>query len=103
IGVGDEIDGTVTSLMPYDAFDLHLDAGQTVRIHAGSPSGDMGVTIVEPGGDPGKPTRFDDSRAGLYGLDVDETYTAPATGTYRIEVGTMGDFGTGYRFSITAA
>ncbi|MDQ2648579.1 MAG: S1C family serine protease [Actinomycetota bacterium] len=103
VNVGDEIDGTVTSLMPYDAFEMHLDEGQSVQIYAGSPSGDMAVMITEPGQDPEDATEFDDSRAGLYGVDVDETYEAPATGTYRIEVGTMEDIGTGYRFSITAA
>jgi S1-C subfamily serine protease len=103
IKVGDELDGVVTSLVPYDAFDIHLDEGQEVQIYAGSPSGDMGVTIVEPGQDYEDSTDFDDSRAGLYGVDVDETYEAPVTGTYRVEVGTMENLGTGYHFSILEA
>jgi S1-C subfamily serine protease len=103
IAVGDEVDGTVTSFMPYDAFDIDLAEGQKIQIYAGSPSGDMGVTIVEPGQDYDDSTDFDDSRAGLYGVDVDETYTAPSAGTYRIEVGTMEDIGTGYHFSIAEA
>jgi S1-C subfamily serine protease len=101
ISVGDEVDGIVTSFVPFDAFDIQLEKGQEVQIYAGSPSGDMGVTIVEPGQAYEDSTDFDDSRAGLYGVDVDETYTAPVAGTYRIEVATMEELGTGYHFSVT--
>ena len=96
--VGKSLDGTVGTLVPYDSYLVHLDAGQQVKIEAGSPSGDMEVVIEAPDGDS---KTFEDSRVGLYGLDVAETYVAEGAGDYLVQVGQVSDAPTGYHLAIT--
>ena len=98
--LGNLVDGTVGTLVPYDTFRVHLDAGQHVRIQAGSPSGDMRVVVKAPDG---ADKKFEDSRVGLYGVDVDETYEAPLAGDYLIEVGQVSDAPTGYHLTVSKA
>lgn len=98
--LGQEVKSTVDTLVPWDEYRLHLEAGQKVRVEVSSPSGDMQVVITAPDG---SDKDFDDSRKGLYGLDVDEVYTAPVAGEYRFEVGQTSEMGTGYRLAISAA
>jgi hypothetical protein len=71
-----------------------------VHIEAGSPSGDMRVVVKGPNGEE---KEFNDSRAGLYGVDVDEVYTAPSAGEYVIQVGQVSDAPTGYHLVISGA
>jgi S1-C subfamily serine protease len=98
--LGHLVEGTVGTLTNYDSFRLQLAAGEDVRIQAGSPSGDMRVIVRAPDG---ANKKFDDSRVGLYGVDVDETYTAPVAGEYMIEVGQVSDAPTGYHLTVSAA
>ena len=98
--LGNLIEGTVGTLVPYDTFRVHLEGSQSIRIQAGSPSGDMQVVVKAPdGGD----KEFDDSRVGLYGVDVDETYVAPVAGDYLVEVGQVSDAPTGYHLTVSKA
>ena len=60
----------------------------------------MHVLVTAPDG---SVEGYDDSRVGLYGLDVDETYTAPVAGEYLFEVGQTTENGTGYRLAISGA
>jgi hypothetical protein len=99
IDVGHVSDGTVGSLVPYDKFEIQLAEGQEVEIAAASPSGDMMVIVRAPSGDE---TEFDNSRTGLYGVDVKETYTAEEGGTFQVEVGQVSDHATGYHFEVRA-
>jgi hypothetical protein len=95
---GDPVRSVMASALPYDLYDVHLDEGQQVRIHAGAPSGDMWVSVSGPGLDDTED--YDDSRTGLYGVDVDETFTAPAEGTYELQVGSNDQSSVGYRLSL---
>ena len=97
IDVGGVVDGTVGSLVPYDTFEIDLASGDEIEIAAGSPSGDMMVIVRSPSGDE---TEFDDSQAGLYGVDVEETFTAEESGTFTLEVGQVSDHATGYHFEV---
>ena len=97
--MGHAADGTVDSLIAYDSFEIDLTEGQEIEIAAGSPSGDMAVLVRSPSGDE---TEFDDSRKGLYGADVEETYTAEEDGTFTLEVGQVSDHATGYHFEVRA-
>jgi hypothetical protein len=77
------------------SFDLDLEQGATVQVLASSPWADVDVAIGAPGvaltgplllsgaEAPGL-TLLSDSDVGLYGLDVDETFTATEAGTYRL-------------------
>jgi S1-C subfamily serine protease len=98
--LGNLVEGTVGTLVPYDTYRLHLDGSQSVRIQAGSPSGDMQVIVKAPDG---ADKEFDDSRVGLYGVDVDETYVAPVAGDYLVEVGQVSDAPTGYHLTVSKA
>jgi hypothetical protein len=95
---GDAVESVMASALPYDLYQVHLDKGQQVRIHAGAPAGDMWVSVSGPGLEDTKD--YDDSRTGLYGVDVDETFTAPAEGTYQLEVGSNDQTSVGYRLSL---
>lgn len=98
--LGESVDATVGTLVPFDQYRVELRAGQAVHIEAGSPSGDMQVVVTAPNGEE---KEFDDSRAGLYGVDVDEVYTAPAEGEYILQVGQVSDAPTGYHLVISGA
>lgn len=98
--LGKEVEGVMHSLAPNDRYTLHLEAGDEVRVVAGSPSGDVGVYIEGPGDEQ---EDFDDSRAGLYGVDVDEVYEARATGDYVFEVYENDGSSTGYRLQVSAS
>lgn len=94
--VGERITGT---FLTYDAIEdvaVELEAGQELEIRAATPQGDVDVTVIPPGGVVDAVAAFDptlvgfevfqDSGAGLYGLDVEEPFTADETGTYRFRV-----------------
>ena len=98
--VGSKIDGFVGSLVPYDTFHLVLNEGQSVEIYAGSPSGDVAVYVQGPDQSAADAEEFDDSEIGLYGLDVEETYTATVGGVHVIEVGQLDPAATGYHLEI---
>jgi S1-C subfamily serine protease len=98
--LGESIDTTVGTLVPFHQYKVQLSDGQEVHIEAGSPSGDMRVVVKGPNGEE---EEFDDSRAGLYGVDVDEVYTAPSAGEYVIQVGQVSDAPTGYHLVISGA
>ncbi|HJR26164.1 MAG TPA: serine protease [Acidimicrobiales bacterium] len=97
VELGHASDGTVGSLVPYDRFEIDLAAGQEIEIAASSPSGDMRVVVRAPSGEEDE---FDDSKVGLYGVDVEETYTAEEDGTFTVEVGQVSEHATGYHFEI---
>jgi S1-C subfamily serine protease len=95
---GDAVRAVAASALPFDLYRVHLAKDQQVRIHAGSPAGDMWVSVTGPGLDEAKD--YDDSRTGLYGVDVDETFTAPADGTYELQVGSNDMSSIGYQLSL---
>lgn len=99
--LGQEVNDHLGSLVPSDQFSLVLAEGQAIDIYAGSPSGDVGVSIVGPDEDADDSEDWDDSGAGLYGLDVEETFTAPTAGTYRLEVYENDGSSTAYHLSVT--
>jgi hypothetical protein len=100
-GVGTVVDATVGALMPYDTYNITLTKGQAIEIYAGSPAGDMRVLVKAPGeGSDEDAEEFDDSEVGLYGLDVEEVFTAEVDGLHTIEVGQVSDSATGYHFEI---
>jgi hypothetical protein len=78
-------------------FDVELAQGASVQVVASSPWADVDVVIGAPGVQLNAPLLFSgaevpgltllsDSDVGLYGLDVDEPFTAEAAGTYRLVV-----------------
>jgi hypothetical protein len=78
-------------------FDVELAEGAEVQVVASSPWADIDVVIGAPGVQLSAPLLFSgaevpgltllpDSDVGLYGLDVDEPFTAEAAGTYRVVV-----------------
>lgn len=78
-------------------YDLELQEGATVQVVASSPWADVDVAIGAPGVAMTAPrllsgvetpglTLLSDSDVGLYGVDVDEPFTAGAAGTYRVVV-----------------
>jgi hypothetical protein len=99
--LGNEVNDFLGSLLPSDTYTINLDKGQTIDIYAGSPSGDMGVSIVGPNEDADDSEDWDDSGSGLYGLDVEESFTAPTAGTYEIEVYDQDGASTAYYLSVT--
>lgn len=98
--LGHQVEDVVGTLVPYDAYKVHLEAGQKVRVEASAPANDMRVVVRDPSGD--RDEVFEDSRVGLYGVDVDETFEAKEAGDYTFEVGQDTEHPTGYHFTVTA-
>ena len=97
VAIGEVVDGTVGSLVPFDKYEINLTKGQAIEIYAGSPSGDMRVVVRAPSGDE---EEFDDSEAGLYGVDVEEIFTAEEDGLFTLEVGQVSEHATGYHLEV---
>jgi S1-C subfamily serine protease len=101
IKAGDRVLGTIDTLEQKDMYALDLAAGETVTITASSPQSDALFGVIAPGQLSTDGTFTDDSELGLYGMDAQSTFTAPAAGTYRILV-SMNDYvATGYALEVT--
>ncbi len=93
--LGEEVETIMSGYQVAASFDIELTEGQQVRLLASSPQGYVDVAVAAPGrtvtstdlnlaeGGDGLEF-FAESGGGLYGYDVDEPYTASATGTYRV-------------------
>lgn len=99
--LGQEINGFLGSMLPYDEFTMNLSEGQTIDIYAGSPSGDVAVSIIGPNGNADDSEDWDDSGSGLYGVDVEESFTAPVAGVYTIEVSETDGSSTAYYLKVS--
>lgn len=91
------VDMVLSSYQFSAVFDLELQEGATVQVVASSPWADVDVAIGAPGVEMSGPrllsgvetpglTLLSDSDVGLYGVDVDEPFTAGEAGTYRVVV-----------------
>jgi S1-C subfamily serine protease len=101
--VGDDIDGAIDYLEPYDSFVVDLAEGQELSVFVGSASGDMAITIQAPGQSVYEAAYFDDSGVGMLSYDVDETYTADVAGRYVLYVSANDGIATGYRLQLRAS
>lgn len=91
------VDMVLSSYQFGAVYDLELEEGVTVQVVASSPWADVDVAIGAPGvvmtgarllsgvEAPGL-TLLSDSDVGLYGVDVDEPFTASEAGVYRVVV-----------------
>lgn len=90
-------ESVMTSYQFAAPYDIELTEGDTVQVVASSPWADIDVLVAQPGHaitgtlllsgeDTDWATFLFDSEVGLYGLDVDETYEAPVSGTYRLVI-----------------
>jgi hypothetical protein len=93
--IGTPAEGIVGGYQMGVPFQVELTAGQEVKLSASSPQGDVALVVAAPGRRidsfdvnlqlPDDALTFlDDSDEGLYGLDVLETFTADAAGTYQV-------------------
>ncbi len=101
ISVGDTIAGSLDYPGDYDWFELHLDAGETVRIAVDSLLIDpyLDVDFLEAFQD--EVVSDDDSGGGIFGINAALTYEAPQTGDYFLVVsGAYDAYSGGYYISV---
>ena len=96
IAVGTRLEGAVEAFEFFDSYTVDLAEGQVIDIYVGSVGGDMAYVVYPSGQEPDEAAVVDDSNEGLYGLDAHGTFTAPAAGSYVIEVGTYDVISIGY-------
>ena len=82
---GARVSGVIDYFELDDVYVLELTEGDDVTVKVSAGAGDPILDFVAPGDRPDD-DYIDDSGTGLYGYDVDETFTAEATGTYRLHV-----------------
>ena len=93
---GFRTEGSIGAFELMDTYTIDLDAGQAIDIYVGAVAADMAYAVYPEGGEANDTNIIDDSDEGFYGLDAHETFTAPETGTYTIEVGTFDPYSLGY-------
>ncbi len=111
IEVGDTVDGILSGYDSGQDLTVDLEEGQEVEIWARSPQGDMSVTVLPPGSkldaiavwapEVSSLETFEDSDVGLFGLDVQERFTAEQTGTYRFAVTNYDGVPVAWRVTVT--
>ncbi len=95
LALDEPVEGTISGFRSGVLFEVALEEGDEVRITASSPTGDLDVVLAPPGApmtsvdvDPDVEADgfeyFIDSGEGLYGVGVDEPFTATATGAHRL-------------------
>lgn len=103
IEVGQQVETVMSGYQLTASFDVELTEGQELQLLASSPQGYVDLVVAEPGRtvtsadlnldeDADGLTFFAESGGGLYDVDVDEPYTAPATGRYRIVLENLAGF-----------
>ncbi|UDY36332.1 S1C family serine protease [Dermatobacter hominis] len=111
MNVGDTVEGILSGYDSGHDVTVDLEEGQQVELWARSPQGDMNVTVVPPGATVDAVSLyapearglqlFEDSDVGLFGYDVQERYTAEATGTYRFALSNYDAVPVAWRFTVT--
>lgn len=96
---GAHVSGVIDYFELDDVYLLELTEGDEVEIQVSAGAGDAVLEFVAPGGarDEGY---VDDSGTGLYGYDIDETFTAEETGTYRLFVSVNDAVVVGYQLDV---
>jgi len=97
IASGDHVRGVIDYFEHEDVYLLELTEGDDVAIIVSA--GDPILDFVAPGDAPDD-DYVDDSATGLYGYDIDETFTAEQTGTYRLYVAVNDFVVTGYQLDV---
>lgn len=112
LGLDEPLDLVLGMYQFVAGFDVELTQGDEVRMTASSPQGQVDLVVAEPGTtlrsaelnvaeDTPSITFLMASGGGLYGLDVDEVFTAPVTGTYRVLLENLDAFTIAARLEIT--
>jgi len=103
ISVGDTLVGNLDYPADYDWFELHLDAGQAVRISVDSVLIDPYLDVDYLWAPEDDVVSDDDSGGGIFGTNAELVYEAPRTGDYFVVVSDAYDteFG-GYYISVAS-
>ena len=104
IAVGETVVGNIDLPFDVDWYSLRLEEGETVRISTDSINVDTLLYVDFPNSREDQLVFDDDSGGGLFGINSELVYRAPATGEYLITVGDAvgGGFG-GYYLSVEQA
>ena len=86
IQVGETVAGSLDYFDDWDWYSIHLDEGETVRIHTDSLLVDTIVYVDFPNSRSNQVVSDDDSGGGLFGTNSELVYRAPTTGEYLIAV-----------------
>ena len=86
IAVGDTIAGSLDHFTDWDWYSVHLDEGETVRIHTDSLLVDTIVYVDFANSRSNQVVSDDDGGGGLFGRNAELVYRAPVTGEYYIAV-----------------
>jgi hypothetical protein len=85
------------------SFTVDLEADRDYDVTVDSSASDPGVVILEPGESYDDAWSADDSDTGLYGTDVDETFTPKQSGPHTVLVENYSGYAMAYRLRIAAA
>lgn len=96
---GAHVSGVIDYFELEDVYAIELTEGDDVTVKVSAGAGDPTLEFVAPGGRRDD-DYVDDSGTGLYGYDVDETFTATETGTYRLHVSVNDFVVVGYRLDV---
>ena len=111
LALGDQIETIFSSYQLTASYEVELAEGQQLRILASSPQGYVDVAVADPGrtvtsadlnlAEDGDGLQFlAESGGGLYDTDVDEPFTATATGTYRVILEHLDGYTTAARLEV---